>query len=196
MRLVILFEIVAHICGSARDALSRRSVGGRNRSRVFWRELVAALAVRLSKLRGACNGGPYTLKSAASIFGRCDWFQVARINAAPNSTQMVNLKPSRNGSDEHFVGDSVREIRAFVSVRLRSHGELAVTAVCLATSGPQPTAGIRLGADVFQEAGDYVFSCGNIKAGHVTPFSRVALGLLALQRLRAFLILPQQGFEI
>lgn len=95
---------------------------------IFWRERMASLAMRLSRV--VCGEAI----AAQCVLARTDRFQVRWSDAMPHPAKMIKLESWRDGAVNRFVGPSVSPNTA---VYLPSYAEVAV-AVRDDASGPDP----------------------------------------------------------
>jgi hypothetical protein len=102
----------------------------------------------VSPLLFALNGYPLPneLQSAREILLDGNGFQVGRIDAGSNSTQVVELKTFRNWPNKQLIGNTVSHLGR----SLASNTELTVG--IFKAPEPEPAAGIGLRGNLFHES--------------------------------------------
>jgi len=139
----------------------------------------------VSTLAYAGNELPLTRHPAPHIFCQCHRFQVLRIYATPRAALVVKLQSFWDRPDKKQVSYDVGTRHTVTKP------ELPVS-IWVHVPKPQPTSCVWLRGDVLHESRSRPLAGGKISTGHVTPFSRIALGLRARQRLRAFSIVADR----
>lgn len=82
-------------------------------------------------------------RTTPDVFNMCDWFQVVRVTAPPDSTRMTNFVASRDRSNQNFVNRNMGK-GVFALIKADT-----VTSPFLYSSSPEPAGGglLDLGPD-------------------------------------------------
>ena len=82
-------------------------------SHVVWRVFVTVFTVCLSVLFHICSHGPRSpyAYAAIQVHGSINGLQMARIDAAVNSAQVVKVQRDRHGANEQPIADSMCQLR-------------------------------------------------------------------------------------
>jgi len=136
-------------------------------ARVFRRVCVALWAMGF--------GGLVTsAQSTSSIFETRNRLQVARVYAAANTAQVINLESRRDRAYEQFIAHAMSKMLD------SGNFNLSVSPV-IATANPEPTSSVRLGDAALKNSVKQRLD-GKLIDSHVTPSSRIGQGRAALAR--------------
>lgn len=89
--------------------------------------------------------------TTANILSARHWLQVSRIDATPNSAEVVELKPLGNGADDQFVKHPVCEFRNRVYAARNAHPDSGVS-VAVDFCKPEPATGVWLRGNVAHDS--------------------------------------------